>query len=207
MIHPSGAHSARAQACSTWQCTMCDFSRLRPARLDQRLVTNDLNWPFPEIVSHNCPCLSGISAFFTSTRAMLILFLMMQSFPPKGTRATASIAREPPRWTLLSTDRLQASVSRSYIRNLHPSRQSKAYRLPWSSTHGLRQPETIPSIIGAQWFVAGTYTSLITCLWVPRPFKNHLQIWQLQIRYLASIIKELSYATCVNNKFQNVTHL
>ncbi len=162
------------QACRTWQCTMCDFSRFPPARLDHRLVTKDLNGPFPEIVSHNCPCFSGMSAFTTSTRVILMLFLIMQSLPPRGTIATASIAREPPKWSLLSAERLQASLSLSYMRSLHPSRQSSAYRLPWSSTQGLRQPATIPLKIGDQLLVAGSYTSLITCRCVPRPLRNHL---------------------------------
>lgn len=101
-------------ACSTWQCRMWLFKPLRPAILNHKLVTRVLKWPLPAIFSHIWGLLStGLSGLETSTKLILMLLRMMQSFPLRGTSAAASNARELPRWSLLSINLFHESVDLS----------------------------------------------------------------------------------------------
>lgn len=99
------------QTCSTWQWIMWLF-KFRPAMLDHKFATNDLCWPFRTTVSHMraLSVSTLIVGLETSTRVMLMLFLMTQSFPFSDTKAAASKARELPKWCLLSMNLVHVPV-------------------------------------------------------------------------------------------------
>ena len=99
------------QTCSTWQWIMWLF-KFRPAMLDHKLATNDLCWTFRATVSHMraLPVSTLIVGSETSTRVMLMLFLITQSFPFSDTKAAASKARELPKWCLLSMNLVHVPV-------------------------------------------------------------------------------------------------